>query len=247
MASFVLIHGSWHGGWCFDRLAEILRAGGHEVIAPDLPGMGGDEATLRAVTLAGWAEFAADLCRKATQRPVVLAGHSRGGIVVSEAAELAPEVIDALVYITAIMLPAGMSREELRALWAPNTALNDIVSPVFGGAGNVVDGTHGAAVFAQLSPPEAVAAAMARLVAEPRAPSQTPLTITPERFGSLPRTYIECSEDRTILPETQARMQEMVPGAKRVTLHADHSPFLSAPEELAAALIAAIPQDNNQN
>lgn len=239
MATFILIHGSWHGGWCFDQIADILRAAGHEVIAPDLPGMGGDEQTLRAVTLAGWAEFAVGLCRNASQRPVVLAGHSRGGLVISAAAELAPEAIDALVYICAIMLPAGMSREEMRALWAPNEALNAIVSPVHGGAGNVVDAARGRGVFAQLSPPDLAARGMARLVAEPRGPSQTPLHITPERFGSVPRIYVECSEDRTILPAMQRKMQEMVPGAERVTLMADHSPYLSAPDELAAVLLAA--------
>ncbi len=41
MAGFVLIHGSWHGGWCFDQVAELLRARGHTVVAPTLPGMGG--------------------------------------------------------------------------------------------------------------------------------------------------------------------------------------------------------------
>jgi pimeloyl-ACP methyl ester carboxylesterase len=49
MASFVLVHGSWHGGWCFDAVKALLEAEGHEVIAPDLPGMGGDEAALRGV------------------------------------------------------------------------------------------------------------------------------------------------------------------------------------------------------
>jgi pimeloyl-ACP methyl ester carboxylesterase len=84
VATFVLIHGSWHGGWCFDDVKVLLEAEGHEVVAPDLPGMGGSEAELRAVTLAGWADFAADLCRHATQRPVVLAGHSRGGVVIRQ-------------------------------------------------------------------------------------------------------------------------------------------------------------------
>ena len=59
MATFVLIHGSWHGGWCFDEVKARLEALGHEVIAPDLPGMGGSVAELRAVTLQGWADFTA--------------------------------------------------------------------------------------------------------------------------------------------------------------------------------------------
>ena len=237
MASFILIHGMWHGGWCFDTLRGVLEAAGHEVIAPDLPGMGGDEATLRAVTLQGWGEFAADLARGAQQRPVVLVGHSRGGLVVSQAAEYAPEAIDALVYISAIMLPAGMSREELRALWAPNAALNAIISPVANGAGSVVDGARAGAVFAQLSPPDVVSKAITRLVAEPRGPSLAPLTLTAERFGRLPRTYIECTEDRTIPLALQRQMQAMVPGAGVISLPADHSPFLSMPDRLGEALM----------
>ena len=240
MASFVLIHGSWHGGWCFDLVAERLRAGGHEVIAPDLPGMGGDEAELRAVSLQGWADFVANLCRAAQQRPVILVGHSRGGLVISQAAETAPEAIDALVYLCAMMLPSGMSRAEFKALESPNPAFDAIISPVHGGAGSAVDPVSGAAVFAQLAPAQLVAEAMARLVNEPHTPRSTPLQLTPERYGQVPRTYIECTEDRAIPISSQRRMQQASPGAKVVTLNADHSPFLSMPEELAQMLLSLV-------
>ena len=239
MASFIFIHGSWHGGWCFDTIKGLLEACGHEVIAPDLPGMGGDEAALRATTLQSWAEFTADFCRNATQTPVVLAGHSRGGIVVSQAAELAPDAINALVYICAMMLPDGMSRADFKQLEDPNPAFNALIAPVHGGAGTVVDKNKAGAIFAQLCSGETVAAAMARVVAEPHGPRSTPLTLSVERFGSLPRTYIECTEDRTIHLSSQRRMQQLVPGAHIVTLWADHSPYLSRPQALAAALIAA--------
>lgn len=239
MASFILIHGSWHGGWCFDTLKALLEAHGHEVIAPDLPGMGGNEAALRSVTLDGWAAFAADLCRDATQSPVVLAGHSRGGIIVSQAAEMAPDAIDALVYICAMMLPDGMSRADFKQLEEPNPAFDAIISPVLEGAGTVVDKDKAGAIFAQLYPPETAAAAMAQVVAEPHGPRSTRLTLSAERFGSLPRTYIECTEDRAIPLSSQRLMQQLVPGAEVVTLWADHSPYLSRPQALAAALIAA--------
>ena len=239
MASFILIHGSWHGGWCFDTVKELLEAQGHEVIAPDLPGMGGDEAALRAATLQEWADFAADLCRHATQSPVILAGHSRGGIVVSQAAEYAPDAIDALVYICAMMLPNRMSRADFKQLESPNPAFDAIIEPVHGGAGTVVDKDKAGAIFAQLCPAETVAAAMAQVVAEPHGPRSTPLVLSDERFGSLPRTYIECTDDRTIPLSSQRRMQQLVPGAQVVTLWADHSPYLSRPQALAAALIAA--------
>jgi pimeloyl-ACP methyl ester carboxylesterase len=241
MATFVLIHGSWHGGWCFDPVAERLRAAGHDVIAPDLPGMGGTKEELEAITLEGWAEFAADLCRNAPSRPVVLAGHSRGGLVISQAAENAPEAIDALVYICALMLPDGMSRAEFVEMEEPNPDFRAMVIPAHDHVATIVDPTLAPMVFAQLSPPDQVEAAMARLVAEPHAPRSTPLHVTPERWGSLPRTYVVCSEDRTIPLSSQQLMNAMCPGANLVTLVADHSPFLSAPDGLAAALLAAIP------
>lgn len=241
MATFVLIHGSWHGGWCFDEVRPLLEAAGHAVIAPDLPGMGGNEAELGAVTLQGWADFVADLCRHAPQHPVVLAGHSRGGLVVSQTAETAPEAIDALVYICAMMLPDGMSRAEFKAMEEPNSAFDTLISPTPGHAGTVITGDHPEAVFAQLSPPALVASAMARLMAEPHGPRSEKLRLTPARWGSLPRTYVECTADRTIPLSSQRRMQAMSPGARVVTLDADHSPFLSRPRELAEALIAAIP------
>ncbi len=239
MATFILIHGSWHGGWCFDDVKAYLEAQGHEVIAPDLPGMGGDEAELRAVTLQGWGDFAADLCRAATHRPVILAGHSRGGLVVSQAAETAPEAIDAIVYICAMMLPDGMSRADFKAYEEPNPAFDALISPVCDWAGTVADPAQGPAIFAQLSPSDKVAAAMKRLVAEPHGPRSAKMTLTPARFGSIPRTYIECSQDRTIPLGSQRLMQKLSPGATIVTLDADHSPFLSRPKELAEALLAA--------
>jgi pimeloyl-ACP methyl ester carboxylesterase len=243
---FVLIHGSWHGGWCFDDLAELLRAQGHLVEAPTLPGMGGSEAELAAVTLDGWGEFAAQHCRSMRARvgnaPVVLAGHSRGGLVVSAAAERDPQAMDALVYICAMMLPSGMSRAEFKAMEQSNPSFDSIISPTAGGAGTVVDQARAGAVFAQLSPPERVAAVLPRLLAEPHGPRSKPLSLTPERWGSRPRTYIECTQDRTIPIASQRLMQAHSPGAAVVTLDADHSPYLSRVDALAEALIGAIPQ-----
>lgn len=168
MASFVLIHGSWHGGWCFDLVARKLRAAGHHVVAPDLPGMDGSEEALAAVTLDQWAEFAAQHCCSMKSEfggPVVLAGHSRGGIVVSQAAELAPDCADALVYICAMMLPDGFSRAVFKEHEVPNPAFDALIAKTPSGAGTIITGEDPGAVFAQLSPPELVAKAMARLVA----------------------------------------------------------------------------------
>ncbi|WP_226015793.1 alpha/beta fold hydrolase [Novosphingobium sp. FKTRR1] len=245
MAGFVLIHGSWHGGWCFDRLSAILSARGHTVRAPSLPGMGGTAEELAAVTLDGWGEFAAQHCRELKAElggaPVVLAGHSRGGLVISTAAERDPQAMDALVYICAMMLPDGMSRAQFKEQEGPNPAFDAIIHKIHDGVATVVDPAGAAPVFAQLSPADEVAAILPRLLAEPHGVRSTPLRLTDERFGSVPRTYIECTEDRTIPITSQRRMQQALPGARIVSLWADHSPYLSRPESLASALIDAIP------
>eukprot|EP01037_Dinobryon_pediforme_P008621 gene8621-8713_t len=237
MATFVLIHGSWHGGWCFAPLQQRLELAGHTVIAPDLPGMGGDAAALAAVTLAGWADFVADLCRNAAE-PVILLGHSRGGLVISEAAERAPDAIGTLVYLCAMMLPDGMSRAQFKLEEGPNPAFDALITQVADGHGTRITGANPEAVFAQLSPPELVATAMARLVDEPHGPRSTPLHLTAENYGRVPRVYIECTDDRTIPITSQRRMQALVPGARVETLWADHSPYLSRPEAVAAILLA---------
>jgi pimeloyl-ACP methyl ester carboxylesterase len=236
MATFVLVHGAWHGGWSFDPVRPLLEAEGHVVVTPDLPGMGGSDAELNDCTLEGWGRFIAGHCARATQ-PVILAGHSRGGLVISAAAEQAPNAITSLVYICAMLLPSGMSRREWKAHQAPNPAFDAIVRRHPTAAATLIDTTHAADVFAQLSPPDQVAAVMARLVAEPDRPRLTPLSLTDARYGAVPRDYVECLQDRTIPIADQRAMQALQPCASVSSIDCDHSPFLSAPRALADALL----------
>lgn len=237
MATFVLVHGAWHGGWCFDGIRPLLEAEGHEVWTPDLPGMGGSVADLNGATLEGWGRFIADICEGAA-KPVILAGHSRGGIVISTAAEAAPDAIKALVYICAMLLPSGMSRGDWKAQQQPNPAFDAVIRPHPTAAATVIESASAVSVFAQLSPPDQVASAMARLVAEPDRPRLTPLALTAARYGSVPRHYIECLQDRTIPIADQRAMQALQPCATVTMIDCDHSPFLSAPRALADALLA---------
>jgi pimeloyl-ACP methyl ester carboxylesterase len=229
MVTFIMIHGAWHGGWCFDPLRRL--------IAPDLPGMGGTDQELASVTLAGWADFVADIVRE-QPAPVILCGHSRGGIVISEVAERVPEHISALVYICAMLLPDGMSRGEWRAHAEPNPAFMAIQKDHPSGHARVIDPTNARAVFAQLSPTDQVAAALSRLKAEPEGPRRAKLHLTSERYGSVPRHYIECLHDLTIPLADQRLMQSLTPCDSVISLAADHSPYLSTPRELADALIS---------
>jgi pimeloyl-ACP methyl ester carboxylesterase len=206
------------------------------VVAPDLPGMGGSQAELAAISLDDWAQFAVDQCR-ALPAPVILVGHSRGGLVISQATEQDPDAMVALVYICAMLLPDGVSRAQWKKSASPTPAFDAIIRHDSAGQFSTIEPAGAAAVFAQLSPPDLAADAVARLMAEPGAPRATPLSLTDARYGSVPRHYIECLQDRAIPISDQRAMQAVLPCASVTTLDTDHSPFLSAPRELADALI----------
>ena len=89
MSTFLLIHGAWHGAWCWYKLVPRLEKIGHTVVAPDLPALGRDRTPVNRVSLATWRDFVCEIV-DALPEPVVLVGHSRGGIVISEVAEHRP-------------------------------------------------------------------------------------------------------------------------------------------------------------
>src|SRR6185295_5208657 len=106
MSTYLLIHGAWHGAWCWYKVAPRLETLGHKVIAPDLPSLGTDKTPVNRVSLALWRDHVSAII-DATPEPVILVGHSRGGIVISEVAEHRPDRIRTLVYLTAFLVRAG--------------------------------------------------------------------------------------------------------------------------------------------
>lgn len=232
--TYVLIAGAWHGAWCWDKVAPLLEAQGHRVLTPELPATGNDHTDPATVTLESWARFVAGVVANEA-RPVTLVGHSRGGIVISRAAELIPERVSRLVYVTAYLLPAGVT-----LAGAARTDSASLVPP------NMIPAESGItctlrldvirqALFGQCSEAD-YQQALPRLTPEPLKPLVTPLKVTAQRFGSVPRTFIECLQDRTVTLAAQRHMQSELPCDPVLTLDSDHSPFLSHPQELAELL-----------
>src|SRR5579862_2388072 len=110
MSTFVLVHGAWHGGWCWKRVRAILQAQGHEVFTPTLTGLADRSHLLTpAVNLETHIDDVVNLIRWEELSGVVLCGHSYGGAVISGVAERIPEHIAALVYLDAFVLDDGES------------------------------------------------------------------------------------------------------------------------------------------
>ena len=109
-AVFVLIHGSWHGGWCYQRVSELLRAQGHRVYAPSLTGLA-DRSHLLSPTigLQTHVDDVVNLVKWEDLDEVVLCGHSYGGMVITGAVEMLEGRIKSLVYLDALVPDAGKS------------------------------------------------------------------------------------------------------------------------------------------
>jgi pimeloyl-ACP methyl ester carboxylesterase len=232
--AFVLVPGAWHGAWCWRRLEPLLSARGHHVLTPELLATGSDATPPDDIRLDTWAWQIRELL-ESRQHPVVLVGHSRAGVIISRVAELVPGRIARLVYLAAYLLPAGSSiadtaRDDAGSLVAPNmlpaesgvtcTLRPEVLRDAF--YGDCDDAT--------------VRFALEHLRPEPLRPLATALRITDQRFGTVPRAYIECTRDRTISLAAQRGMQARLPCDPVFTLASDHSPFLSHPGELAEIL-----------
>jgi pimeloyl-ACP methyl ester carboxylesterase len=110
MSTFVLVHGAWHGSWCWKRVRKALQARGHEVFTPTLTGVGERSHLLSPrVNLDTHIDDVANLIQWEELSDVVLCGHSYGGCVISGVAERVPDRIGALVYLDAFLLENGQS------------------------------------------------------------------------------------------------------------------------------------------
>jgi pimeloyl-ACP methyl ester carboxylesterase len=232
--TYVLIHSAWLGGWAWQPLASILEQRGHKVIAPDLPGHGADKTPPAQVTMEAYLKTVTEIL-DAQDEPVVLVGHSLGGIVISQAAELRPDKVRALVYLCAFLLPLDGSfkkaTEGVRSL-----VLDNLVMAADGGSVTIKEDVIHEALAHDVAE-EAFAEARARIVPEPAAPLATPLASTEEGWGRIPRYYIECLADRAIPPEVQQAMYTAIPVKRRFSMKTSHAPNFSAPEELAGYLL----------
>jgi len=108
VSTFVFVHGAWHGAWCWSKVVSLLEGTGHKAIALDLPGHGRDDTPIAQVTFEAYCNKLRGIV-EAEPEPIILVGHSMGGRVITQVAELYPDKIKTLVYLAAILLRDGES------------------------------------------------------------------------------------------------------------------------------------------
>jgi pimeloyl-ACP methyl ester carboxylesterase len=216
VAEVVLVHGSWHGAWCWDQVVDELTRGGVASVAVELPFTSYDDdvATARAAI-----ESAGD--------GAVVCGHSYGGLVITQAAAGLTGV-GRLVYLAAFQADEG---EELAALLAeePSKLLGALVMTP---EGVIVDPDSAHEVFYGDSDESVSAAMVARLRPVPSERARV-LTGRPA-WKDVPSTYIVCTKDQAASPRLQRRLAERADEV--IEWDTDHSAFLSRPKALAELL-----------
>jgi pimeloyl-ACP methyl ester carboxylesterase len=270
--TFLLVHGAWHSSFCWTQVAAQLAAAGHRVVAIDLPGHGinarypqsyfaegqvgldAEPTAVGSITLdsAAAAVITALQGLQGQAAKPTLVGHSLGGAVITRAAELSPQLIGRLVYLTAFLpteLPSPAALYQLREAQVegrPDLTVGDpgrIGAVRFNPRGNIDYLRKLHSVFYQDVPFEQFLPYAVGLSPD------LPLNlwagenrVTVARWGRIARTYIHCTEDRAIPPALQLRMiadaDSLTPTNRThvIALKSSHSPFAACVDELVTVL-----------
>lgn len=171
--------------------------------------------------------------------PVVLVAHSMGGMVISAAAQAEPGSVEALVYVAGYLPTDGQSLLDLAFMDAGSILGMHLVDN--GDGTSSIETAAIGEVFCGDCTAEDVMLLQDRHRPEPGAPLGTPVALTNEAFGSVPRFYIHTAEDMAVSPGLQDQMVAASPVDAEATLDTAHSPMLTDPDGLAAEILAFVP------
>lgn len=234
MSTFVLVHGSKHGGWCWKRVAEGLRGQGHEVYCPSLSGVG-ERAHLAESAVINLETHILDISELLffeDLRHVLLVGHSYGGMVITGVADRVPERVGHLVYLDAVVPHDGESHFDLVSSPVA-TALRDFISS---------EG-RGLLLPPAATPPQQFGVTEAkdiewvreRLTSQPAATFEQRLALKGSAIA-VPRTYVKCLES-SIIDQLVLERVRSDSSFQWTEIAAGHDAMITAPDLLADTLL----------
>jgi len=230
MATYVLVHGAYQGGWIWKPVAQRLRAAGHEIYAPTLEGCGERHDQIHGgITVGTHAHEVARLLFYEDLKDVVLAGTSSGGMVICRAAELARDRVARLVFVDALALLPGERVGDIVNRPAANEMTDLTTAPTRQDAEE--------RMFADLEPATR-AWTLARYTPHPIAALEAPMEPTNFWEHTWKASVIRCRRARNPPESHQRRTAERLK-ASYTEMDTGHYPMLSEPDELARLLMRA--------
>ncbi|OGA08073.1 MAG: hypothetical protein A3D95_13225 [Betaproteobacteria bacterium RIFCSPHIGHO2_12_FULL_69_13] len=229
--TFVLVHGAWHGGWCWRDIVPLLRRAGHEVFTPTLTGLGERRHLARpGITLDDHVRDVVSLLETEDLAGIVLLGHSYGGMVVTGVADRCAARIRRLVYLDAFVPEDGKCAldyvvpERAAAFRKEGEELGTVAPPPLSLWG--------------LTRPEHIAFAKPREARHPYHTFTQPIRLTnPAALAHLPKTFIYCSSPATGTFDRFAARYRGDPAWRFHELKTGHDAMILVPGELAALLL----------
>jgi pimeloyl-ACP methyl ester carboxylesterase len=232
MQRYMLIHGSWHGAWCWYKVAPRLQAFG-EVVVPNLPGRGRDPALPPMVTLGRMVRAVA---RHLDPRaPTTVVVHSRYGVLATALAEAYPDAVRRVIYLAAFMLPSGERVADRFASDTESFIRPHVEVSRLGAWDRLSPDAYVEGLYADCSRDD-IALARSLLCREPSLPALARVRTTPDRGGRVPRAYIRLLQDRAVSPRLQDSLIDACRPERVASLDASHSAYFSRPDELVATI-----------
>ncbi len=234
MATYVLVHGGGHGGWCYQRVARLLQAQGHLVYTPTLSGLGERSGLVtESIDLARHAQDVAAVLHYEDLRDVILVGHSYGGMVITGAADKATDRVGKLVYLDAATPRNGQS-------------LVDVAGPVINAVrpmGQIVDGIElvllpapDAGLLYGVTDPDDLAWMAERLTGHPWKCFEQPLVLQNEgALWAIPQYHIVCTS--TVATREKSLMDRARAEGRLWEIDTGHDLMITEPVPTADALL----------
>lgn len=238
MASFVLVHGAWHGGWCWRDVVSTLTQQGHRVLAPTLTGLG-ERAHLLSpqITLETHIQDVMGVIEAEELNDVILVGHSYAGMLVTGVTDRMSERLRHLVYLDAVVPKPGEAWSSTHAEAVKRLRLGAARQDpqfAFPAPDPSMFGLHN----------EGYEWVKRRQTPHPAQPYLDTLDFDPRRVASVPRTFVNCTEPPLATIEvsrTRVRSPDFwdgawLPGSQILEMQTGHDPMVSEPKALAAIL-----------
>jgi pimeloyl-ACP methyl ester carboxylesterase len=230
--TFVLVHGAWYGGWCWEKVAQALRAQGHSVSTPTCPGVGEQAHLLsKDISLTTYITSITNHILYENVSDVILVGSGFAGVVISGVADRIPHLLNSLVYVDAMVLDSGSSVFEAQPAAVTKKRLEQVASV---GQGIAIP-TPPASSYGFLDQ-DTLAWVRPRMTPHPVGTYQEKLMLNNPLGNGRPRIYVDCIASSFEPLVDVKKSLKLQAGWKWVELNTHHDPMITEPRMLADCL-----------